>query len=651
MRESKNGKKRWSLARILVIAAVGLIFSLAAAAMYCSGTWNLNRFYDVGEVYDSTEKVMGGMIYDQATGEFIIKLPEATETYAINKKGVCWNYLYVYVGGLEEAGLHIKTEFYDTEGNYLDEIEETIYNGENMIPLSGLECKNITFVFENAQEVSYYIYKIQVRETIKSFDIKEYGLITVLVFVFYCGIVWAAVRVIRIRGWKCKPIRLGEGLQAIYRYAWEPAARRINGMEEAKRSRLRILCMCFVLLNLLVITGTGNYNITNGYNRWYILAQLTALCVMSGLYLRSDLQNYCWRSGIMMYWLIFCIMMCISDFFVAKSAAVAGVWMLLGFSMIYWCYSNCLHPEKILRELARAYEIVFFLSCIYSLLFIKYSGTGGYLGVTPNQNTLGGYAGIAVALVLALLDDMLLRTGSWKRVGVLSVEAVTAVYFAAVSESRAAFLCVCIMFVLLVTKHVFARRNKAYHKRTAVALFICLCVGFVEIPLLNWGIRNLPDKFNTVVYAQETDSEKVIENLTRLQEADRFTSGRLTIWENYITDMNLLGHYGNAVIDGVGKGQKMGPHNMLLTIPYRYGCFAIIPYAALGLYALKYALLYMKKYAGAKGKYAFMPLAVVVAWFVLAAFDNIEQPLRHTSWIYYYLMLGFLAAQAKRRIR
>lgn len=39
--------------KTLLLSAIGIILSLSIASMCCSGTWNLNKFYDVGEVFDT----------------------------------------------------------------------------------------------------------------------------------------------------------------------------------------------------------------------------------------------------------------------------------------------------------------------------------------------------------------------------------------------------------------------------------------------------------------------------------------------------------------------------------------------------------------------------------------------------------------------
>jgi len=117
-----------------------------------------------------------------------------------------------------------------------------------------------------------------------------------------------------------------------------------------------------------------------------------------------------------------------------------------------------------------------------------------------------------------------------------------------------------------------------------------------------------------------------------------FTSGRTLIWKAYLREMNLFGHSRNAEV----FGRRTNAHSALVTIPYSYGVFTIIPYILMLVLVLKKSFSYM--YNGPhnhKREYALLPLAITIIFFSAALVDVAEYLYSSLIWVLFYWMMGF----------
>ena len=145
-----------------------------------------------------------------------------------------------------------------------------------------------------------------------------------------------------------------------------------------------------------------------------------------------------------------------------------------------------------------------------------------------------------------------------------------------------------------------------------------------------------------IVYAGQISVEQV----ERYNKLDTYASGRLTIWKTYLQNMNLWGHSGDATVCERNGNVRMGAHNMLLTIGYRYGVFTVIPYTVVIVYMLIYGFRYMSKSVRTAGAYSLVPFLCAVACIIEAMLDNMEQPMRYSPWFVLYFLMGFILIQA-----
>ena len=95
--------------------------------------WNLNRFYDVGEVYDVWlgEFLPIGAEYHQDNKTFTVTENEASVRYMVRNSEQEWNYMYVYLSQMSDDFMETVIRYYDINGKLLLEQQTTLTEGEN----------------------------------------------------------------------------------------------------------------------------------------------------------------------------------------------------------------------------------------------------------------------------------------------------------------------------------------------------------------------------------------------------------------------------------------------------------------------------------------------------------------------------------------
>ena len=657
MRESKNGKKRWSLARILVIAAVGLIFSLAAAAMYCSGTWNLNRFYDVGEVYDVWlgEFLPIGAEYHQDNKTFTVTENEASVRYMVRNSEQEWNYMYVYLSQMSDDFMETVIRYYDINGKLLLEQQTTLTEGENILSLKGIILGSVEFCFQNQTDKSFYLYKLQFREKEIVFSIAELLGTAALLFAVYLVVAAAACRLMKGRKTRNKAGLL-EGLWDIYIVIFQNIGEKISKIPARIRSFVRVGILVLIFFNMFLTAKYGSYLKADFY-KYYIGSQILLLCVWAVFCMRKNMKKVSCRSGFVKAWCAMCILMCISDFFVAKRFALTGIWVLLVFGLVFLCQANLDSRSELLREFASAVRITFWVFCAACFLFYPFevnNYAGAYMGMTKNPNTLGEFMAIVFVVELALLEECMYWKKGIMRIWISVAGMISSLAFIRMSDCRNAYLVVLVGIVIALAKICTNLKLRSYRKNILIAL-TAVVILYLPVTYLSYlGVERMGTQEEQaieqdivysgreIVYAGQISVEQV----ERYNKLDTYASGRLTIWKTYLQNMNLWGHSGDATVCERNGNVRMGAHNMLLTIGYRYGVFTVIPYTVVIVYMLIYGFRYMSKSVRTAGAYSLVPFLCAVACIIEAMLDNMEQPMRYSPWFVLYFLMGFILIQA-----
>ena len=125
---------------------------------------------------------------------------------------------------------------------------------------------------------------------------------------------------------------------------------------------------------------------------------------------------------------------------------------------------------------------------------------------------------------------------------------------------------------------------------------------------------------------------------TEDKSLDDISTGRITLWKFYASDLNLFGHASVPTVYVPLTGQTIGSSHMnCLQFAYESGLFAGVFYLLLNLISGILTIWFAWKYR--KEKYAVMPLAVTVVFGVGSMLSTCTLALGYLITFYYYCVL------------
>lgn len=637
----------------------GVILAWALTAMILSPQGSIFCFFGEGEVEDYDVLPINSLI--DSTGMTMENgLLKITEEEA--RKGICvrsggtkiWPYLYVYLSNLNEEHLNTVLLGYASDGKQVLEQNISLENGKNEILLPKEGLGRIEFLFAGETGKTFYVSKLDFTEEKREFSVSKYILLFFFMFCLYVVFSFAVNKKISWRVQNFHPAReIMDINQTLYLGVYNNCCRIGKNLSETGKSRLRMLCFFFLFLVNIYVTRFSNYHNTMVY-RFEVLLTCLCLLIAAFLYMDDNMKKIRYGNPLVSSWCVLCLMMVISDFIVPKKTMYTGYWLLLCWGFFFWVWNHMENPQKVLRELSRAFYIFFWLSVMFCLLCTE-RVPEFYKGMTNNPNTLGQFMSVSIVVILSC---MLSESPSYFSVIIIAVAIDLAIYFTVMSQCRSAMLADFLVFVIFLFSlfHLEIRKKEDGRLRKKILLFICLifvlyipvAVGSEKIMEHNSGISShfrepeqeteiIISNQDNVAYGAELPGGKIFERFQNSMNLNQFSSGRLYIYLQYLKNMNLVGHNGNLDIYGVGTGA----HNSILMIGYNYGIFAVIPYLVMIFYGFVYSWKYMVSMYKRPEKYGFFLCAMVVCTIICVMLDHIEQPMRYMPWFMIYFVIGY----------
>lgn len=348
--------------------------------------------------------------------------------------------------------------------------------------------------------------------------------------------------------------------------------------------------------------------------------------------------------------------------------------MLVVFGFLFFVMAGMKSPITVLYDFMQAVKYSYYIFAVISLLCrpIGRMAEGRYIGAVVSPYSFAMYLVVVIVVFLAEIDKEITENTAKTHLLLNGIGFISAVYFLWLTGSRngelAAALCIFFYFMRIW----ILKTNVSYRKK--IVRVACV-MGILAVPSLwlqNWAVHNLAEKLGTVmyypnddrmleypgeqadsilqglrieifpadiVYAAETaDTGAQREMMKKSSSIELLSSGRTTIYKEYIANMNLFGHKKELRI----WGEKMRAHNAVLQTGYRYGVFSMIPYVIMLLYVLIYSWRYMKQNWNKAGSYAVFPFLLAVSSEVMMMLDNVERNFRYVPWIAFYLLIGLL---------
>lgn len=262
----------------------------------------------------------------------------------------------------------------------------------------------------------------------------------------------------------------------------------------------------------------------------------------------------------------------------------------------------------ILKSLAHAIICSFFIFMIIAILFGPGLSEKQYSAFVRNPNTLGIFMIIVVSACVFLIYKKFYE----KEKPLLPIICMSfAIAFCIFSQSRTSLLAIIgeLLFLLFIMFPLYNLECKntltAFKKLTALILIISLSI-IISTSLFYYMMTTIKKELAVAIPSlqiETVDSENKVTNAGELlnisetrfskgiekKDSDAFTSGRITIWNDFYNDISIIGHEKEGKdISFSGRIYKdTNAHNVYLQIGYSAGIIAGIAMILLMLSIIK----------------------------------------------------------------
>lgn len=632
---------------------MGFILSMSVSIMLIGGSFSLDCFYDQGRVCDALgmdlEIPGNNMIFQDGNRYWTVVSDTADKTvYFFNAK---WNYIILDIAHLNSEQAEAVLIFY-RDMEEVERKEVTLSEGKNVIELDGLNFGSVLLYLEDAQGMEIGINSIQVREMPGRFSFFRFAGGTALIFFVYL-IVFGIVS-----KWTADNRRKKDGDGSYFLKLYFEIQEKIylhiqrGGDRFTSRQKSYIRTGIFGAV-ILYTTITLNVDRVVRWHPFASMFYLSVFFLLSFFSTEQKPENRNQNKPVWQIFTLFCVMICISDFFVDKKFSYVGYVFLISAGFFFYTWGKMKKPEKIFRELVWGIQVSFILYGLFCLFCRPMMPGIRYNGCFTNPNSFANYLVPVSVAWMACVEEYMKKQKPCKCVvWLLGAEGCAIGYFLWRTQSRGAMLACMIAGLLFLGRQWKMRIDLLSVKRALqlLAVLLILCIPVVEG--MEWALWNLPHKLNTeVIYhgdemtAREDGDAGSIFTVTvqasqsrvwekmKFSTLDSFSSGRITYWKAYLREMNLWGHEYKAKVNGANHAA----HNMVIEIAYRYGVVA----TAVFLVMWGYIFVQAWRRLGERRKFSFVASGWAASYVVLAMLDALEQPWIYIAWVLAYTVMGY----------
>lgn len=647
---------------------IGILISMAGSAMLISGSFNLNKFYDAGAVYDIFSldlQIPGvGMVYNYQKDYFEIQQEESEKAISISpKQQGKWNYIYINVSQPAEQILDCRITYTDKTGNIVGEKQQNLVSGRNVIISEDISYCNIVLKFPKQTGKTFALEKLQFREQEDTFSMKKaavaFAVLQICYYVILLTGIWIKKKIGRNFRFSVYPFV--EKLQLLFIKTGDYLGKAAGNWKEAAKRRGRTGIFVFLFFYMQIAAIKSSYISIKWfkYHMYVCVLAMLLLCVFSW---EKPLHKLNWNHRFVRVWFGFWMLAMISEFIVPKRFAYQGIIMILVMGLFYFVWNNRSDREEILRNFRKALELWFWINVPLCHLLSPFSESMRYTGMSKNANIWAMYMVFVLAAFLSEAESSLRETGRKKWIkGIGSFAAVGIIWdFVIKTGSSSGMIPMLLMIGLWgmrQLKWIWKEQNR-WKKAgyVLVGIVIVICSGRAD----DWGLRTIAGRTGSGIVVEQEESvlsssdsfrldffaikaqaaenleeNRVIQKFIKSASLEEFTSGRTLFWRGYIREMNLWGNEFAPML----WGSHRSPHNGMIAIMYRYGIFSLIPYVIILLYYMKYSLTYREKRRKKSGIEFFIK-AISISVVLLVMMENVEFPFYYFSWYALYLVMG-----------
>lgn len=296
-----------------------------------------------------------------------------------------------------------------------------------------------------------------------------------------------------------------------------------------------------------------------------------------------------WNKWIVIPWFLFGIFRFISGLIVSiEYLPLACIW-LFGFPAIFLIWNNRKDYLKLFHYLYKGFA---YPTMVFFILSLSFSPIGEkpYTGITTNANAVGLFIASVFPLILVkfILED------TWSKRNIFNTILMwLAICFAFLSRGRTITLVILgVTIICIIAIVFFVKKGWQYILKKLVVLILgSVVVLFVVIPLNSFFTTYLPNyTYEFSEYKDGVNVDTAFEGfMVRMEGKDKaasgvnnYSSGRIGIWQEALSKLNLTGHPSrNHIVTERNGNVGNNAHNVFIQFAYDNGiiagvCFVIL---------------------------------------------------------------------------
>lgn len=379
-----------------------------------------------------------------------------------------------------------------------------------------------------------------------------------------------------------------------------------KNIDETSRSKIRI-----VLYSVVFLLGLFYASIPVYVHLLYkciigtVLLGLIIVFSINGKMVRPKLAR-----GVPILWLAIGLLRFVSGFTVSNEYLPLALIWLIGFPMLFLVWINRKDYYQLFFEVAKSANIALLVLIVGSLLFIPVTESQ-YRGITLNPNGLGQWISFGLPMIFYLYE--IERRNARRGIRLLyAFEIVCIYYLCYASISRTALISIAAMTCVYGAWYVYSRRHERLivHLKKALAFVVVAAASLALIIGVNSVIaRNIPigNKYvamqnkSVMSIGGDIELDKQSQNTSDVMKhqfehfderlsgqdkgdssANAYSSGRIGIWKQTISMLNIQGHPSREHIITARNGDVgSNVHNTVLQFAYDNGIITGVLFACL----------------------------------------------------------------------
>lgn len=626
-----NQKKWW----ICVWLMFGFVLSLIFAFLwYGNGRIKQNAFWSNGEIYNfgSIELRSGTETcpYNHEDGRFHMERSDGMLLLEVKSDISKWRELIIVVRKLNTNKMWWTLSFFNDAGEWIDDATAVIGEGENHIPLKiNNKISRIQITIWGRTGTAFCIDQAKLCQMKYDFEMRRLLWRAMWVFCAYLAIS-AIIYLLHYWDWYVTIEVLQYGFILVGNGGGNFFYRRLsqNARNLLRTGIFGIVFLMMIPLNIFYWSGKAIMT------RYFFLGIAFLIVLVALLSWEKPLSNRNWRNLSGKSWLFFSSLLILSDLIVSKEIPYAGFVLLFLLGFVFFVWQNAEKYDVFLHNAVQGLVYTLPIVSFYCTFFREKKVGFMYNGCFSDRESMALYM---TAVCIALLEELnrIIKKESGKRgkAFLSGLGIFLCIYYIYCTR---VFICLVVLGMIIMMWIWPKRKKKDMLKQYIVLLLILLPAAAVMIGAVRYMDHFVPSALGTdIIYENEkyemmlgrASTGNIIADIPIFVENIGYTmKDRITIWANYIRNLNLFGHSSPLFVFRT----KTGAYNALLEIAYTYGIFCVIPYLLYIVHG-SHKLLKEKK---------FLIRAGIISFWVFGMILNLEKMFLQPIWLMFYLELG-----------